>query len=138
MVLAVTRAMHVDAIDHLVMTCADVDATVRFYTRALGMAVIRFGEGRLALGFGAQKINLHPAAAPIRPHARVPQPGTVDLCLLTTVPIDAVQAHLQAEGITIESGPVRRTGARGSILSLYLRDPDGNLVEVSNPIAAEP
>lgn len=123
----------VQAIDHLVLTVADVDATCAFYQRVLGMQVVTFGEGRKALRFGAQKLNLHPAAAPLAPHARVPQPGGVDLCLLVATPLDQVIAHLQAEQVAIEMGPVPRTGATGPILSVYFYDPDGNLIELSQP-----
>ena len=118
-------------LDHLVLTVADIDATVRFYRDALGMEAITFGEGRTALRFGAQKINLHPAAAPFEPKARTPTPGSADLCFLTETPLADWQAHLAAMGVAIEEGPVARTGALGPIRSIYLRDPDGNLIEIS-------
>ncbi len=124
--------MKIDALDHLVLTVADIDATIAFYVSVLGMEAVTFGEGRRALAFGSQKINLHPAAAPIRPHARTPQAGSADLCFLTSEPLDEVIAHLQACGVAIEEGPVPRTGATGPIRSVYCRDPDGNLIEVAN------
>ncbi|MEM9782745.1 MAG: VOC family protein [Pseudomonadota bacterium] len=123
----------IHALDHFVMTVADIDATVDFYTRHLGMEVVSFGpEGRQALVFGAQKINLHRAAAPYRPHARVTRAGTADFCLLTTVPVAELAERLRAGGVEIEAGPVAKTGARRPLMSIYFRDPDGNLVEVSN------
>jgi len=120
------------SLDHLVLTVRDIDVTVDFYTRVLGMAEVVFGEGRRALAFGTQKINLHPAASPFAPHAAQPVPGSADLCFLVETPLDAVTAALAAHGVAIEQGPVLRTGAGGPIRSVYLRDPDGNLVELSN------
>ena len=125
--------MKIDSLDHLVLTVRDIDATVDFYQRVLGMEAVTFGAGRRALAFGRQKINLHPAAAPLKPHAVTPMPGSADLCLLTTTPIPDVVAHLGRVGVIVEEGPVPRTGATGPILSVYFRDPDGNLIEVSNP-----
>ena len=122
-------------LDHLVLTVADVGATARFYRDVLGMEEITFGEGRTALRFGAQKINLHPAAAPFEPKAAHPRPGSADLCFLTDATLADWQAHLAAAGVAIEEGPVARTGARGPIRSIYLRDPDGNLIEISVPDA---
>jgi catechol 2,3-dioxygenase-like lactoylglutathione lyase family enzyme len=126
----------IKALDHLVLTVADIGVTVDFYTRALGMRAESFtpagGTPRMALRFGAQKINLHQTGAEFRPHAGHVQAGSADLCFLSESPLDDWQAHLAAQGIPIEEGPVRRTGAEGPILSLYLRDPDGNLIEVSN------
>lgn len=126
-------AMEVASVDHFVLTVADVEATVRFYERVLGMRRETFAGGRRALRFGAQKINLHPAGAEYAPHAARPTKGAGDFCLLSRVPLDDVVAHLRSEGIAIEEGPVVRTGATGPIRSVYFRDPDGNLVEVSNP-----
>lgn len=120
-------------LDHLVLTVADVEATVTFYQRVLGMEAVTFGAGRRALAFGQQKINLHPAAAPFKPHAAAPTRGSADLCFISATGLDAVMAHLEACGVTIEEGPVQRTGATGPIRSVYFRDPDGNLIEVSNP-----
>jgi catechol 2,3-dioxygenase-like lactoylglutathione lyase family enzyme len=126
--------MSVSSLDHLVLTVDDIDATVAFYRTALGMREITFGAGRRALALGDQKINLHPHAAPITPHARRPTPGSADLCLLTHVPITRVVQHLQAAGVPVEEGPVHRTGATSALLSVYVRDPDGNLVEISNAL----
>lgn len=122
--------MRVESLDHLVLTVRDVEATVAFYERALGMRALVFGEGRRALAFGAQKINLHAAGREITPHAGSPLPGSADLCFVVDEPIPAVVAHLRREGIAIELGPVPRTGALGPIESVYLRDPDGNLIEL--------
>jgi len=125
----------VSALDHLVLTVTDLDATLRFYTQVMGMRAETFrpadGSARHALSFGTQKINLHPAAAPFDPKAAHPGPGTADLCFLTETPLADWQAHLRTQGIVIEEGPVPRTGATGPILSLYVRDPDGNLIEIS-------
>lgn len=123
--------MKIDRIDHFVLTVASIDATCRFYERALGMEVVRFGAGRVALSFGRQKINLHEAGAEFEPKAERPTPGGGDFCLISAEPIEAVVAHLEAVGVAIALGPVERTGAEGPIQSVYLRDPDGNLVEVS-------
>ena len=123
--------MKIDRIDHLVLTVRDVDATSRFYARVLHMEPVIFAGGRRALSFGHQKLNLHPADAPIAPHASHPTPGAADLCFITSTPITEVVAHLQSLGVSIEEGPVRRTGATGPITSVYFRDPDANLIEVS-------
>ncbi|MGN6729450.1 MAG: VOC family protein [Rhodanobacteraceae bacterium] len=127
--------MRIDALDHLVLTVADIDATCAFYTRTLGMGEIRFGEGRRALTFGTQKINLHPYRHEFEPKAAQPTPGSADLCFLTGIPLEDVIAHLAAERVKIVDGPVERTGATGPIRSVYVRDPDGNLIEISNRIA---
>ncbi len=124
--------MKIDSLDHLVLTVRDIDASIDFYVNVLGMEAVSFGTGRRALAFGRLKINLHPAAAPFKPHAATPMPGSADLCLLTSTPIPNVVAHLGRLGVSIEEGPVPRTGATGPILSVYIRDPDGNLIEVSN------
>lgn len=126
--------MHIDDIDHLVPTVADVEATCDFYQRVLGMQVVTFGAGRKALAFGAQKINLHQAGCEFEPKAQHPTPGSADLCFLTSVPLAQVQAHLAACGVAVSEGPVQRTGAQGPIFSVYIRDPDLNLIEVSNRI----
>lgn len=123
--------MKIDRIDHLVLTVRDVDATSQFYARVLHMEPVIFAGGRRALSFGHQKLNLHPADAPISPHASHPTPGAADLCFITYTPITEVVAHLQSLGVSIEEGPVRRTGATGPITSVYFRDPDANLIEVS-------
>jgi catechol 2,3-dioxygenase-like lactoylglutathione lyase family enzyme len=117
-------------LDHLVLTVADPAATVAFYER-LGMRREDFDDGRVALRFGEQKINLHQAGRPIQPHARRPTPGSADVCLLVDGTLDAVERELEAAGVVFELGPVPRTGATGPIRSLYLRDPDDNLVELS-------
>lgn len=125
-------AMRIDALDHLVLTVADVEATCAFYSTVLGMDVVSFAGGRKALAFGAQKINLHPAGREYEPKALRPTPGSGDLCLITSLPLAEVVAHLTACGVPVIEGPVQRTGARGPILSVYLRDPDQNLIEVAN------
>ena len=126
--------MNIRHLDHLVVTARDMDATVKFYTEILGMRLVMFGEGRRALAFGEQKINLHDAAKPYIPHARQPTPGSVDLCLIAAEPIETVMAELKAKGIRIEEGIVAKTGARAPLRSLYIRDPDGNLIEISNEV----
>ena len=126
--------LRVRALDHLVLTVADIEATVAFY-EALGMTRVRFGEGRVALAFGGQKINLHPAGAEIAPHAAHLRPGSADLCFLVEGDVADLCAQLSAAGLTVELGPVPRTGAQGPLTSVYLRDPDGNLVELSVPAA---
>ena len=124
--------MHIDRLDHLVLTVKDVAATCGFYARVLGMEVITFGEGRKALAFGRQKINLHQQGQEIEPKAAVALPGTADLCLITSETPQAVLAHLRACGVPVLDGPVPRTGATGRITSVYFRDPDQNLIEVSS------
>jgi catechol 2,3-dioxygenase-like lactoylglutathione lyase family enzyme len=126
--------MQIDSLDHLVLTVADIEASCAFYSRVLGMEVVTFGQGRKALAFGAQKINLHQAGKEFEPKAQRPTPGSADLCFLTSVPLAEVQAHLATCGVTVTEGPVQRTGAQGPILSVYFRDPDLNLIEVSNRI----
>jgi len=122
-------------IDHLVLTVASIEQSCDFYARVLGMGVETFGQGCKALTFGNQKINLHRAGHEFEPKADRPTPGSADLCFISDTPIDDVIVHLQAEGVAIEEGPVRRTGAIGPILSVYFRDPDHNLIEVSNPLS---
>ncbi|YCK36830.1 VOC family protein [Actinomadura sp. ATCC 39365] len=124
--------MRIDRLDHLVLTVADVEAAVRFYTTVLGMEAVTFGEGRRALAFGQSKINLHEAGREFEPKAARPAPGSADLCLIAADPIEMVMDELARHGVGIEEGPVERTGALGPIRSVYLRDPDGNLVELSN------
>lgn len=119
-------------IDHVVLTVRDIDRTVDFYTRALGMRAITFGDGRRGLAFGDQKLNLHQAGREFEPKARVPTPGSVDLCLVTDAPLDDVRERLGALGIAIEVGPVAKVGARAPLRSIYVRDPDGNLIEIAN------
>lgn len=123
--------MEIDHLDHLVLTVRDVEATCVFYERVMDMQPITFADGRRALRFGQQKLNLHSADAPISPHASHPTPGSADLCFITVTPIATVVATLQQLGVAIEEGPVRRSGATGPITSVYFRDPDDNLIEVA-------
>ncbi|MCW9034810.1 MAG: VOC family protein [Rhodospirillales bacterium] len=123
--------MKIDRVDHFVLTVASIEATCDFYSKALGMKVVSFGEGRKALTFGAQKINLHQAGAEFLPKALTPIPGSADFCLIAEGPLNEVITHLKSEGVDIEEGPVDRTGATGPIRSVYLRDPDQNLIEIS-------
>jgi catechol 2,3-dioxygenase-like lactoylglutathione lyase family enzyme len=124
--------VRVDRLDHLVLTVANIDATVEFYTRVLGMQAVTFGPGRTALAFGTSKINLHEAGKEFKPKALRPTPGSADICLIVDDDIGDVITELAAAGIAIEEGPVERTGATGPIVSCYLRDPDENLIELSN------
>ena len=126
----------IDRLDHLVLTVADIGRTIVFYRETLGMEVEIFGAGRTALKFGRQKINLHEAGKEFEPKALKPTPGSGDLCFIAATPLDDVIAHLRARGVAIEEGPIRRTGATGPILSVYLRDPDQNLIEISNYLPA--
>jgi catechol 2,3-dioxygenase-like lactoylglutathione lyase family enzyme len=129
--------MNISRLDHLVLTVADLDATVRFYTRILGMEELTFGAGRKALRFGESKINLHQHGQEFEPKADRPTPGSADLCLIVEESVAVVEAELTAAGIAVVEGPVGRTGARGAITSVYVRDPDGNLIELSNYAAAQ-
>jgi catechol 2,3-dioxygenase-like lactoylglutathione lyase family enzyme len=124
--------MRVDRLDHLVLTVRDIEATLAFYCSMLGMEAVTFGEGRRALLFGAQKINLHLAGREYEPKAAHPTPGSADLCFLTSEPLERVLEQLRVCGVAVEVGPVRRTGATGPIRSVYVRDPDGNLIEIAN------
>jgi len=126
--------IRIDHLDHLVLTVASLERTQDFYVRVLGMSVETFGEGRTALKFGSQKINLHQAGREFEPKAKAPTPGSADLCFIAATPLAAVVEHLKAQGALIEEGPIQRTGATGPILSVYVRDPDGNLIEISNPL----
>jgi catechol 2,3-dioxygenase-like lactoylglutathione lyase family enzyme len=123
--------MNIDRIDHIVLTVRDVEATCAFYSRVLGMGVATFGAGRKALVFGGQKINLHQAGREFEPRADAPTPGSADFCLISAVPLPEAIAHLRSCGVAIIEGPVAKTGARGPIRSVYFRDPDFNLVEIS-------
>ncbi|MGO7037791.1 VOC family protein [Rhizobium acaciae] len=127
--------IRIDRLDHLVLTVADIAITCDFYSRILGMSVETFAEGRKALKFGDQKINLHQAGREFDPKATHPTPGSGDLCFIAETPLADVIADLQAAGVLIEEGLVERTGATGRLRSVYFRDPDGNLIEVSNLIA---
>ncbi|XP_051514220.1 glyoxalase domain-containing protein 5 [Myxocyprinus asiaticus] len=124
--------VHISRLDHLVLTVRDLNKTTNFYTTVLGMEVVTFKGDRKALSFGEQKLNLHQVGKEFEPKAKIPTPGSADLCLITKTPLATVAAHLKACGVTIEEGPVDRTGAVGPITSLYFRDPDDNLIEVSN------
>ena len=123
--------MEIKRIDHLVLTVRDIPATCDFYSRVLGMQVVSFGD-RKALQFGGQKINLHERGKEFEPKALRPTPGSGDLCFITEVPLPQVVDQIRSCGIQIIEGPVRRTGAVGPMESIYIRDPDGNLIEVSN------
>jgi catechol 2,3-dioxygenase-like lactoylglutathione lyase family enzyme len=122
----------VGGIDHLVLTVADIERTVAFYRDVLGCVPVTFGQGRRALAFGDQKINLHQAGREFEPKATRPTPGSADLCFVTATPITDVVATLELRGVPIEEGPVPRAGAQGPMTSVYLRDPDGNLLEVAS------
>lgn len=124
--------MHIDRLDHLVLTVRNIDATCAFYSRVLGMQVIDFEHNRKALQFGSQKLNLHESGREFVPKAARPTPGSADLCFITTVPLDRVIEHLQLSHVAVLEGPVKQTGATGTLRSVYFRDPDGNLIEVSN------
>ena len=123
--------IQIAAIDHLVLTVADIPRTCEFYQTVLGMAAVTFGDDRQALRYGQQKINLHQAGAPFAPHAQRPTPGSADLCFLITGSLEAALDHLQTCGVPVVAGPVPRTGATGKLRSIYIRDPDGNLIELS-------
>ena len=118
--------------DHLVLTVRDLDATVRFYVDVLGMRLETFEEGRRALRFGNHKINLHLAGREFEPKAERPMPGSADLCLLAETPVEELVTHLKGFGCSLIEGPVERLGAVGPLRSIYLRDPDGNLIEIAN------
>lgn len=124
--------MHLQRIDHLVLTVGDIAAICDFYSRVLEIRVITFGENRKALQIGQQKINLHEHGKEFEPKALVPTPGSADLCFITEVPLPQVIQHIRSCDVQIIEGPVRRTGAAGPIESVYVRDPDGNLIEISN------
>lgn len=125
----------IDSLDHLALTVASIDASCRFYETVLGMTVCTFGADRVALGFGQQKINLHQTDIAAAPKAAAPTPGSADLCFLTKTALADIQTHIENCGVAMEAGPVKRSGATGPILSIYFRDPDGNLIEVANPVA---
>ena len=124
----------IDRLDHLVLTVSHLQNTIAFYEKVLGMEVVRFGEGRYALHFGRQKINLHERGREFEPKAHTPCPGSADLCFITNTPLDEVIRHLEHCRVPIEEGPVERTGATGKIRSVYVRDPDRNLIEISNEL----
>ena len=124
--------MKIDSIDHVVLTVKDIGATCDFYSKVLGMDIVTFGEGRKALAFGSQKINLQQLGRESTLIAEKPTPGSADICFVTSVPVSEVIAHLNSSGVRLVGGPVERNGARGMMTSVYFRDPDLNLVEVSN------
>ena len=124
--------INIDRLDHLVLTVANIDRTCMFYSDVLGFEIVTFKGNRKALAFGRQKINLHRAGHEFEPKAKAPTMGSGDLCFIAKTPLGDVMAHLAEKGVAIEEGPVERTGATGSIRSVYVRDPDGNLIEISN------
>jgi catechol 2,3-dioxygenase-like lactoylglutathione lyase family enzyme len=124
--------MKIDSIDHVVLTVKDISATCEFYSKVLGMGIVTFGQGRKALAFGSQKINLQQSGRESTLIAEKPTPGSADICFVTSVPVSEVTAHLNSCGVRLIGGPVERDGARGKMVSVYFRDPDLNLVEVSN------
>ena len=124
--------LQIDRLDHLVLTVADIEITCEFYSQALGMQVITFGKNRKVLSFGQQKINLHQHGHEFEPKAAYPTPGSADLCFITSIPLGEIMRHLESIGVSVVAGPVSRMGAVGTIHSLYLHDPDGNLIEISN------
>jgi catechol 2,3-dioxygenase-like lactoylglutathione lyase family enzyme len=126
--------MNITHLDHLVLTVKDIDLSIRFYESVMGMSVETFAEGRQALIFGSQKINLHEHGNEFEPKAQTPFPGSADLCFITDTDLMLAIPHVQAQGVTILEGPVERTGAKQKLLSFYFRDPDGNLIEVANEI----
>jgi catechol 2,3-dioxygenase-like lactoylglutathione lyase family enzyme len=133
------RECMLETLDHLVLTVRDIETSVAFYTRALGMRETRFTppgktDTRVALSYGRQKINLHQQGREYEPKATAPTPGSADLCFLANWSLQDVIAHLRSEQVPILDGPVQRTGATGPIMSIYIRDPDGNLIEISNRV----
>jgi catechol 2,3-dioxygenase-like lactoylglutathione lyase family enzyme len=126
--------MKIKKLDHLVLTVNDIDMTITFYTDVLDMTVAHTAAGRKSLRFGKQKINLHKAGQEISPHAMHPLPGSADICFLTETSMQQVIEHLNFHKITILAGPAERVGATGPLLSIYIQDPDGNLIEISNQI----
>jgi catechol 2,3-dioxygenase-like lactoylglutathione lyase family enzyme len=127
--------MKIDSLDHVVLTVKDIDATCRFYAEVLGMEIVTFGENRKALSFGSQKINLQQLGRESTLRAEKPTPGSADVCFISSVPLADVTAHLNFCGVNLIGGPVERNGARGLMMSVYFRDPDMNLVEVSNYVS---
>ena len=126
----------IDHLDHLVLTTIDLTACKDFYTRVMGMRLETFGSGRIAFRFGQQKINVHERGREFEPKAHLPVPGALDLCFIASISLDAVIAHLQTQAWPIIEGPVLRTGATGPIRSVYVRDPDLNLIEISEQVSA--
>lgn len=127
--------MQINKLDHLVLTVRDITVTSSFYSKVIGMNAEKTDQGRHALHFGTSKINLHQLGAEFTPHAKRPTPGSADLCFLTERPIDRIIEHLKEHHVPIEEGPVQRIGASGPLLSIYFRDPDGNLLEIANALS---
>lgn len=125
-------ALVIDRIDHIVLTVHDLERTLDFYSRVLGMEQVTFAGDRRGLAFGRQKLNLHQAGREFEPKALSPAPGAIDLCFIAVSPLSEVIEKLKAEGVAIIQGPVAKTGAMGPMQSIYFRDPDGNLLEISN------
>lgn len=130
--------MKISHLDHLVLTVSNIETTCHFYQTVLGFEVIIFKGNRKALKFGNQKINLHQQGNEFEPKALQPTPGSADLCFISDTPISEVVAHLNQLNIQIEEGPIERTGAMHPILSVYIRDPDQNLIEISNILMTQP
>ena len=126
--------MLIDRLDHVVLTVRDLGRTCDFYQHVLGFELVTFGTGRKGLRFGGQKLNLHQAGKEFEPKAQHPTPGSIDLCFITRTPLDQVRRELADKGIPVEVGPVERAGAIGTLLSVYVRDPDHNLIEIANYI----
>jgi catechol 2,3-dioxygenase-like lactoylglutathione lyase family enzyme len=126
--------MKIDSLDHLVLTVKNIQISCNFYSNVLGMEIVKFGSGRIALSFGSQKINLHQLGLEFEPKAIRPTAGSADLCLITSTPLNEVIDHIKRCEVAIIEGPILRTGATGKIMSVYLRDPDHNLIEVSNRV----
>ncbi len=124
--------MKIERLDHLVLTVADIEDSSVFYSRVMGMQVITFGAERKALAFGQQRINLHEHGKEFEPKAIIPTPGSADLCFIVSTPMNEIILHLREQQVEIILGPILRTGAAGEIESVYFRDPDGNLIELSN------
>lgn len=126
--------MKIDTLDHLVLTCTDVDTTIAFYSKVMGMEAVSFGEGRRALRFGSSKINLHQQGEQYELDAQHAIPGSADLCFITSIPLEKVIDHLADCDVAIIRGPVEQIGAIAPLRSVYFRDPDQNLIEVSNRV----
>ncbi len=127
--------MKITSIDHIVLTVKNITETIKFYESVLGMKRESFCDGRMALKFGKQKINLHQYGKEFEPKAKTPLSGSADLCFITETALDIALEHVQQCGITVIEGPVQRTGATATLISFYFRDPDGNLIEVANTIS---
>ncbi|WDF83284.1 VOC family protein [Lacticaseibacillus pabuli] len=129
--------MQIESIDHIVLTVANINRTVAFYHDVLGMEITNFAEGRTALCFGDMKINLHERGHEFEPKANHPTPGSGDFCLLTKTPLEEVMATLNEHAVAVEVGPITKHGALGDLRSVYVRDPDQNLVEISNQLSRD-